>query len=286
VPNERTHTVTQLNQVITLDIAGPLKVGSVTIQGFAVPPLNPQLDPPTLTFIENVDYQIDYPLGRITWIGLVPAVPNIVVAYTVQFDPSVKYSTDTLSLSSTLSLADGRYAVSGLIYNQAQQVLSGQSQLGLFDTRIAQLRFQGYAGENTYNLEYSDYASGRSKYRYLEGWWQYNHVTPGMSLQLMARDRFTMYEATNAASGYTDNSLNTSASYSRDISDWARAMLTFTFLDQRGKNGTSDSFSLRATLRARFNRLTVTLLGSSGWRINENSTNRDDYIRIELKRYF
>jgi hypothetical protein len=176
--------------------------------------------------------------------------------------------------------------VSGLIYNQKQQVLSGQSQFGLFDTHIDQLRFQGYFGENTCNLEYSDYASGPSKYRYVEGWWQYNHVAPEMSLQLMGRDRLTMYDATNSTGGYTDNSLVASASYGRDISDWSRLLLTFIFLDQRGKNGTSDDLSLRASLRARFNKVTVNLLGSSGWRINSNSTSRDDYIRIEVKRYF
>jgi hypothetical protein len=287
VVNERSHTVTQPNQVITLDHPGPLKPGSVIIRGFAVPPINPQLDPTTLTFIENIDYQIDYPLGRITWIGPVPLVPTIVVDYIVLVDPSLKYSTDTVSLSSTLSLADGKYALSGLIYNQNQHLISGQSQFGLYDTRIAQLRFQGFLGENSFNLEYDDYTSGPSKYRYLEEWWQYNHVVPGASLQLMGRDRYTMYAATNTAAAYSDNTLNLSGTYSKDISDWSRLLLGFIVLDDRGgTSGTSDSISLRAALKMRFNRLTVNLLGSSGWRINGNSTNRDDYVRIEVKRYF
>ena len=288
VANERSHTATQLNQVITLNITGPLQPGSVLIQGFAVAPINPQQDPPTITFTENVDYQVDYPLGRITWIGFpLPTVPNLVISYTVLFDQSVKYATDTGSLSSTLYLANGKYALSGLYYNQNQHVLSGQSQYGLFNTSIAQLRFQGFLGANSYSLEYDDYHSGPTKYRYFEGWWQYDHVTPGMSLLFLGRDRYSMYDATSTSGSYDNNSLNLSASYNRDLSDWSNLILTFLFLDLRGgPSGTSDSISVRAGLRARFNRLTVNLLGSSGWRFDRNSASRDDYIRLEVRRYF
>jgi hypothetical protein len=287
VVNERTHSVSSLNQVITLDNPGPLREGSVTIQGFTVAPIN-SLQTPDILFVENVDYIIDYPLGRITWIGFpLPTVPNLVISYTVLFDPSVKYSTDTSSISSTLSMANGKYQLSGLYYRQDQSLISGQSQLGLYNSSYAQARFQGFLDENIYSLEFDDYNLGPTKYRYLEGLWQYNHVNEGSLVQFMVKDRYSMYDATHSSSAYNSNNFNASATYSRDLTYWSRLLLSSIFLDNRGgRSGSSDAISIRASLQARFNRLTVKLLGSSGWKISGRSTDLDNFIRLEIKRDF
>lgn len=280
------HTVTQANDIILLLIAGPLEPGSVTVQGFSVPPANAQI-PPDKIFIEGIDYTVDYALGRINWGPIVPSVPAILISYTSRLDPSVKYSTDTMNLGGTLSLQNGHYLLSGFLYTQDRQQISGQSQNGLYQSRVGILRFQGFAENQNYSLQYTDYVAGPSKYRYVEGSWRYIRQGPRSSLQSQVTDRYTMYEAAGATAGYAHNSLNTSASWTRDLFGTAQLLLSLNFIDERGGRAlASDNIFLRATLRARFNKFTASLYGSSGWRIFGTSQERDDYVRLEVKRFF
>jgi hypothetical protein len=235
-----------------------------------------------------VDYQVDYQLGRITWIGFpLPVVPNLVISYTVLFDPSLKYATDTGSINAALSLADGKYVLSGYYLDQKQHLISGQSQFGLYNTTTDELRLQGNFVNNTGSLEYVNYKSGPTSYSYFEGWWQYNRPAPRSTIMLMGRDRYTMYGASGNSPGEDINSLNLSASYYRDLYEWLRCNGSLIFLDQRGgRQGSNDSISVRGGLLARFNKLTVNLLGSAGYRTMGKITSRDDYIRVEVKREF
>ena len=270
---------------IDLETNAPLVAGSVAVKGFTVAPPNPQF-PPDKVYVEGSDYTVDYNLGLITWGPIVPAVADIEISYTVRFDPSVEFSADSLSLSGTLFLLNNRYMVNGYLFGQDYSLISGQANNGLFDTRVKRVQFQAFFERQSCSLIYSDYASGSSQYQYFEGWWQYHMVYP-IQFQLLVRDRYTMYDATSSAAGYAINALSASASYSRDLFSRARLLLSLNFLDNRGgRQGTSDDISARASIRMRFNKLTVELLGSSSLRIGGGSTIRDDYARLEMRRFF
>jgi hypothetical protein len=63
--------------------------------------------------------------------------------------------------------------------------------------------------------------------------------------------------------------------------------LAATFIDTRTENrDASDAIYLRANFRVLFNRLTANLMGQSSWRIYGNARTRDDYVRIDITRYF
>jgi hypothetical protein len=171
--------------------------------------------------------------------------------------------------------------------DQKQHLISGQSQFGLYNTTTDELRLQGNFVNNTGSLEYVNYKSGPTSYSYFEGWWQYNRPAPRSTIMLMGRDRYTMYGASGNSPGEDINSLNLSASYYRDLYEWLRCNGSLIFLDQRGgRQGSNDSISVRGGLLARFNKLTVNLLGSAGYRTMGKITSRDDYIRVEVKREF
>jgi hypothetical protein len=285
---DETHKVVQPGENITLGSSGPLKTGSVTIRGYTTPPPNPQF-PTDIIFTEEVDYTVDHLLGRIIWGALVPSVPDIKVTYETIIDPAVNFATDTASLSGNLSLLSGRYVVSGSIYKQDQRLISGQSQNNLYDTTIMRLRFERHGDEVLYGLDLDDYDSGPTKYRFLEGWWLYTHNTPVWALTLQARDRYTQYVDSGFSEGYWQNIFSSSATISRGLNSWSQLSLSTNFIDTRREDGhkdSTDAVSVKANLRFWFNKLTGNLLGQSSLRFFGKTTVRDDYVRMDITRYF
>ena len=285
VVNE-SQSVTQPFQVITLKQTGSLQPGSVLVQGYLIPPANSQV-PPDKVYAEGVDYTVDLTGGRITWGPIPPPVSQIVVSYTVLLDPSVKYATDTLNLTSTLALFNGRYQFTASYYSQKRSLISGSSDNGLFNTEITTLRGQKYTDTQNYSLEYSNYLAGPSQYQYLEAGWQYTPLLQDYVVQVQARDRYTMYGATDITPAHDDNTLSVAASGSSTLFGRMLCLLTANAIDERGNSILSnDSLFLRFSLRGRFNQLLITFVGSTGWRFAGTSTTRDDNVRLEIVRYF
>jgi hypothetical protein len=280
------HTVNQANEVIALGIPGRVKV-PLTVQGFLTPPNLPPLPPtsPDQIFVEGVDYTVDYQAGTIRWGLFLPRIPNIVVSYTSLLDPSVKYSSDSLDLTSSLSLLGGRLLVNGYYSTVSQTITSGDSQNGLFDTTVATVNLQAFLENHSYTVEYSNFDSGTTKYQYLEGGWQYDPMSGALKLQ--ARDRYTMNAATGRSAGSTNNSFTAAASWLTNLRDTALLQLSANFIDSRSdKLGAQDSIFLQSSLRAPFNKLVVSLVGSVGWRFSGSSSSRDDNLRLQIMRFF
>jgi|GEM_PF-1124890 len=244
----------------------------------------------TTVYVEGVDYTVDKNLGRIQIIpggGIAPGT-QILISYTVRYDASIKYATDTISLSSSVSLLEGKYTLSGTLTNQGQSLISGQSQNSLRNTRVAQLRFKGvYLPDQTYSAIYEDFYSSRSSYRFLEGLWQYKHQFPRVSLFLQAKERYTIYDPIGTEAGNTQLSSNASLSFGRPIGQIIQMSMSLDLTDlQDGKSGRTDLVYFRSNLFARFNKLTVTLSGQSSWRFYGSLLTRDDYLRLDVTRYF
>lgn len=285
VRDER-HRVLQPGEVIALDIPGPLLPGSVTVRGFSTPPPLPST-PPDITFVEDTDYFVDYLLGQITWGAVIPPTSEILVTYVATIDPSLKYSTDTVSVSGNLAMLSGKYSLLGSYFNQSQNLISGLPQNSLIDTTIKRLRFQGRVESIIYGLDYEDYSAGPSQYQYAEGWCLYSHTAPLWSLTLQARDRYTKYDAVGATEGYGQNTLSASANYSRSLASGLLLSLATTYVNvQRDNKDSSDAISAKANLRARFNKLDINLTGQTSWRLYGEAETRNDYVRFDLVRYF
>lgn len=281
------HSVTQPFQVIPLKVAGSLQSGSVQIQGYLIQPANPQVLPDKV-FTYGVDYTVDLTTGVITWGPIAPAVSQVNVNYTVLSNPSESYSTDTLTLNTSLGLFGGRYQLDASYLSQKRNLISGSpDNSGLYNTQIVTLRGMKTTETQVSTVEYSDYLAGPSRYQYLEADWVYTPVLQEYAVQLQARNRYTMYGAEANIPAHTGNSLTLAASESTTLFGRMLCLLSANVVDERGEDVTSsDSVFLRTSLRARFNQLVITFVGSTGWRFAGATESRDDSVRLDIIRYF
>jgi len=285
-------TVTYEKKLVKLQgdfifLTNDIQTGSVRVFSYKPPTPPPPVD---AEYQEYRDYTVDYLRGGI-WIttaGHIRDNSTIYVSYVARITPSLKYSTDTRSLSSSLSFFDGKYLLSGVLYAQNQNPISGQTRFaGLRDTYIKQLTLRGNHHEHSYTLQYYDYSSGNTKYHFFQGFWLYWHQFPFGNLQLQARERYSVYDSVGFQGSYGENTLTGSVSYGHPVTPWSQIQLSLIAVDTRwGPQGTTDYLYFRLNYQARFNRLTLSLTGSTGWRFYGNTTLRDDFVRLELVRYF
>ena len=210
-------------------------------------------------------------------------MPAILVTYSTLLDSSVKYATDTLTLNAGLSLLNGRYLVNGFYFEQSRTLLAGSSKRPV---RHADRHAPPAAlsEAQSFSLELTDYRPARPS----TGMPRRVAVQRATSsLQMQARDRYTMYEAVAPTPAHGTNSLSAAASWNRAVLGSNLLLLSVNFIDERGdQTPTNDSVFLRSSIRARFNKLTVTLVGSTGWRFSNGSQSRDDSLRFDMKRSF
>jgi hypothetical protein len=96
-----------------------------------------------------------------------------------------------------------------------------------------------------------------------------------------------VYDSAGFQGGYSQNTLSGSATYSRPLNIWSQIQVSLIAVDNRwGPQGTTDYLYFKVLLQARYNMITLSLIGSSGWRLYGHTTLRDDYVRLELTRYF
>lgn len=286
VVDER-QTVELANTAFTLKLTGPVLQGSVRIRSLTAG--STDQNPIFRTYQEDIDYRVDYQLAVVTWGGVVPDNPVLRVSYTSLLDPSVQYATNTLNTSATLSLMNGRCLFTGAYFDQSRELISGSTQNGLFDSRSVLFRFMRIYDTQSFSFEYNDHLAGPSKFRYVEGDWQYNEQGYLKTLQFEANDRYTIYGSSfsSASSNSVQNSLTASATMTREVFDLAQWLLSLNFVDERGGGSPNgDKVFVRSTFKARFNQVTLSLSGSSSWRLTGATRTRDDFFRMELKRYF
>jgi hypothetical protein len=275
------HQVVQQGDIIRLNVTGTLRsVVSVTSR----------IGSGIITYQEFLDYTVNLALGTIQIVpgGTIPPGTLLFISYIIGNSPQLKYSTNTLALSSSLSMMEGRYLLNGSYYLQTQDRISGQLvNNSLNNTYIKQISFTGSHSPLFYTMQYYDYSSGPSKYYYLQGWVQYWHQFPIGNLQLQAREQYTVYDSVGYQGGYGQNTLSGSATYSRPLNIWSQIQVSLIAVDNRwGPQGNTDYLYFKVFLQARYNMITLSLVGSSGWRFFGNTTLRDDYVRLELTRYF
>ena len=236
------------------------------------------------------DYWANYSQGSlvITLGGGIQPGTFILVTYTVNYAPSIKYAIDTVTLGGSLSLHEGKYLLSGTLMKQEESLIAGQSANTLQNTRIGQLRFRGFLPpDQNYTFTLEDFESTNSNYRFTEGIWQYKHLFSRTSLSLQAREHFEIYDPQGSNPGHDQITSEASLALSRPVLQFMQASLMLDMSDIRdNKQGCTDLLYFRTNLSARFNKLTVTLNGQSSWSFYGSSLNRNDYVRLDFVRYF
>lgn len=274
------HTVAQQGDSFTLDVAGTI------IDVTSVKSLNPD-DPP---FFEGPDYGVNLGLRLIDIVvgGNILPGTNLLITYVVQTNTStIKYTTDTLSTSGSLSLFQNRYRLSVSLTESDQNLISGQSaNANLNSTRRNLVQLDANYPSNTFNLEYSNFVSNAANFSYFEGGWRFDRRFPFGGVTLKARDRYTINEPTATSRGHSENTAELGSSYSKSLTSWAQLMLSANYVNTRGDNISRDYAYFRMNLQGRFNKAALNLSGQTILRISPTETLRDDYVRLELTRYF
>lgn len=272
------HAKVQQGDVITLSFSG--RLGSVV----SVKSRNPDI-----LYVEGRDYSVNLPLGRIEILNGGTVVPgtDLFISYLVLINPKVSFSTDSVNLSSTLSILQNRYQLSADISTQSVTSSGGDPNLSLYSTKTSRIHLDANYTDNTLSTEYSTYESGPTKYSYLSGSWRYLHQMISAVISFNLQDRFTKNDSVTAGGGTsTENNISAGSTYSRNLFSWAKLVLSLNYANNTDKKGSSDYVFFKTTLNAHLNRLDFNLAGQSIWRVSTGQSSRDDNLHFEMSRAF
>ena len=273
------HRGVQQGDSISLNVSGNLLlVVSVTSRN------------PDITYVEGLDYTVNVGLGRIDIVvgGGIPSGADLFISYSVQLNPMVKYATDTVNSTVNLSLFQNRYNILGNYIAQDRTILSSQADnIGLYNSRSAMVHADANFPPNSFNAEYGQYVSGPTNYSYWEGGWRFDYRFNRQSLSLKARDRYLTRETTGATKHESwENIAEFGTTYARPVFTWASVSAALNYANTQGEDIQRDYAYFRLNFQGRINKLFINLIGQSILRIRPAETARDDYVMLEVKRYF
>ena len=250
---------------------------------------------PLFTYVEGIDYTVNYILGSIdvrvgtgVRIDMTGGGTDLYVSYDIYKNPQEKYTSISSSVSSDLSLLSGKLQL-GMAYAESRQTVSSGSEVHDIqdNSRSAMLYLGGKYDTLNYRISFHDAVSRGQGYRGADATatllWD-----PGTALiNLVLRDRYYIYDASQTASRNSENSGEVSLSYLKNVSMNSRLTLLTTFADLRSDSkGAVDSLSLRAVYLVQMNNSTITVSGQSAWSFSNGKTIRDDYLHVDFVRYF
>ncbi|GFE62108.1 hypothetical protein [Geobacter sp. AOG2] len=243
----------------------------------------------TITYVVGRDYTVFETLGRIEIVtgGQIVSGSTLLVSYTAEIDPSVKYSTDTVTLNGVLSLFKNHYRIKGSMLRQDQHRISGPAiNISLVNTRSDQLQVEALYPSNTFTATFAKYAANTTQYTYVEGGWRYDRQFAISSVTFTLRDRYTMYDNVGLTPRYDENMFEAGSGYSRLLFSWMQASMSLNYVDTHRSDLDRQYFYVKAGLQGRISKLFLSLTGQSVLRIYGSQSTRDDYVRVEVKRYF
>jgi hypothetical protein len=249
---------------------------------------------PIFTYVEGVDYTVNYPLGRITIlsgggvrIDADGTGTDLYLSYTVYKDPQITYSSDSFSVTSDLSLFNSQINIGASWSTSGQTLIKGPATNSLQGSQSMMLYAGGYYDRFTGRLSYQKQISGSLTSQSYGGEVTTNWQTDKSTISLSARDSFATYDATSTAAASWDNNADMSVSYQRNILANTTLSLQGNVNDSRSKlNSSKDSFSLRANSQVQLNKVSISLSGQTSWVLDKSGTSRNDSFHIDLSRYF
>jgi len=265
-----------------------LAVAGTTLRSVTVTSRNP-----IFTYVEGIDYTVNYTLGRITIlsgggvrIDMDGNGTDLYLTYTEYADPRIKFSTDRFSLTTSLTLLNKDITIGGAWSQIRQNLISGPVVNGLQDSRSLRLYVSGQYDSYSGRLAYLKEDTGKLSYQTIEmngtaGW-----QSSASAYSLALRNAYSTYEGTVTTAAYSENSADLLLTYSRRLFN-GQLTLQGTANDLRSdQRPTRDSLSLRLKYIINLNMVTINLTGQSAWLIESSNRTRNDSVHVELIRYF
>ena len=201
----------------------------------------------------------------------------------------VKYTTSTFNANLNLSLFKNRYNILGNFNSQDRTIISNQvGSVDLYNSRSMMLHADANFYPNSFNAEYGYYVSGPTNYSYWEAGWRFDYRFDRQGLTFKLRDRYLTRQLTGTTvKDSWENTAEFGTSYSRPISYWADVSASLSYVNTTGDNNYRRDYAyFRVNLQGHMNKLYFNLIGQSVLRIRPSETTRDDYVLVEVKRYF
>ncbi len=249
---------------------------------------------PVFTYVEGVDYTVNYTLGRITIlsgggvrIDMDGNGTDLYLSYTVYKDPKLKYSTNRLSLTSDVTLFNKQVSFGAAWSEDKPALINGPATNSLQSSRSMLLYAGGIYDNYDYRLSYQNAVSGNLSYQTYEVNGSARRETSESLLYLVLRNNFNKYEGTSTSVAYRENTTDLTVSYVRNILTYAKLTLRATANDMRSDlQPAKDSLSLMANCLIIINMITINLNGQAAWIFDTNGTTRNDTFHIDITRYF
>jgi hypothetical protein len=265
---------------ITLPLSGGVLNTIISIRNLAL----------GITYTENADYTVNLALGTIYILpgGKIdsPTAPSGVVlsiSYTYNLGPNLKYDSNTFSGSTSIVLLNGAYTLGGSYTQQIYSNIVGATNGSLRNLRTIQLNFNGSRKKSNYNITLTDSVLGDLHTDTVEGNGQY--FWEDLTLTLV--ERFALYGASESSVGYRENTTQCTLAYTKPIYSNVLFTSTTSLLDVMNSiQQTANYATFRGSLKILLNKLTITMVGQSGWTFTGGTTTRDDSLNINVTRYF
>jgi hypothetical protein len=243
-----------------------------------------------ITYTEGVDYTVNYALGIIYILpgGKIdnPATPSGVdlsISYTYFLNPTLKYDSNTFSGSTNITLFNGAYSLGGSYTQQRYSNVVGAPDNSLRNLRTIQLNFGGSRESSNYHITLTDNILGDLHSDTVDGNGQYNWE----DLSLTLVERYALYSASLTSVGYRENTTQCTLAYARPVFSNAQFSATTSLMDVRSSiRKTTDYATFRGSLKIFLNKLTITMVGQTGWTFSGGATTRDDSLNVNVTRYF
>ena len=248
---------------------------------------------PIYTYVEGVDSTVNYILGRITIlsgggvnIDTDGAGIDLYISYTLYKDPQIKYSTDSFSVTSDLSLFDKQLTLGAAWSTVNHTLIKGPESNSLEGSRSMTLYVSGSYDIFTGRFNYRNEVSGSLATQTFEGNVAANWQTSKSLISLVANDIYSKYDATATSVAYSENTANATFSYERNVLT-GRLTLQGSVIDTRSElRPTKDSLALTAKYQITLNMVIINLSGQTAWIFNGSGTSRNDSAHIDFTRYF
>jgi hypothetical protein len=242
---------------------------------------------PLINYTEGTDYTVNYALGTIYILpgGRInnPNGTILIISFTYFINPNLKYNSNTFSGSTNITLFNGAYSLGGSYTQQRYSNIVGAPDNSLRNLRTIQLQFGGTRERSNFRLLLTDSVLGDLRSDTVEGNGQY--FWEDLSLSLL--ERYALYGPSETSVGYRENTTQCSLVYARPIFSNAQFSTTTSLMDIRSSiRKTNDYATFRGSLKILLNKLTITMVGQTGWIFSSGTTTRDDSLNVNVTRYF
>jgi len=265
---------------ITLPLSGGLLNTIISVKNLAQ----------AITYTQGTDYTVNVALGTIYILPggridnpTTAAGTTLSISYTYTLNPDIKYDCNTFTGSTNISLLNGAYSLGGTYTQQRYSNVVGATNNILRSLRTVQLNFGGYRENSSFRFLLTDNVLGDLHSDTAEGNGQYQWQDLSMTMS----ERFALYDASQSSVGYRENTTQFTLAYARPLDSNVLLTSTTSLMNVLNSIQKSSNYAtFRASVKILLNKLTINMVGQTGWVFSGGTSTRDDSLNITVTRFF